>query len=437
MVVTALIAMLTALDANLSSAAKLIRTMAHDGTLPRRLGRSGRRGLARRTSSVAGGAVALLVLLLPDVRSAGITAGVIFLLVLALGPVLALLLRRREGLARLPYRAPGGRATLLIGGVAAATVAFTNAISVPAAGVTVLAWALLGALVYIAAIGQHARTLDAELEAAHPDVVALRGRRPLVITPIRNPHNAEALISVARALAPPKIGRVTVLHTLTPGAGGAAEAQAVLEASLQAAGGLDFAPEMLTTLAPDAWIEIARVARSLASETVLLGLSRLDDEPTLARLDGLLAEAASDVVVLRAPPGWHLERVRKVIVPFGGRADQERVRARVLGSLARVANPEVEVLQLLAAEATASDCARSRRRLERLVEGRDLGRVRCVVEATGDRVRTIAQRSSTADLLLLGLPKRDREGHALGAFAAAVASATPTSCALMLIHARG
>jgi hypothetical protein len=59
----------------------------------------------------------------------------------------------------------------------------------------------------------------------------------------------------------------------------------------------------------------------------------------------------SDVVVLRAPAGWHLERCRKVVVPFAGRSDQERLRARVLGSLARLADPEVDLVRLLPADA--------------------------------------------------------------------------------------
>jgi len=433
---TAVIAMLTALEANLTAATGLMRTMASDGTLPRRLGRRSPSGVPRGAILATTAVALLLVALLPDVRSAGITAGVIFLSVLALSQRLAWLLRRRS--ERLPYRAPGAPFIYLLGGSMALAVAAVNVLTLPAAGITVLAWGLLGALLYIAALKTQARTLDAELEAAQPDVVSLRGRRPLVFTPIANPAYAEALISVARALAPPAVGRVTVLHTLHPQASaGPSGAQAVLEASLRAARGLAFAPEMLTTIATDPWDEMARVTRNLAGEALLLGLSQLDDEATLARLDQLLQEVPSDVVVLRAPPGWHLERVKRVIVPFGGRADQERVRARVLGSLARLANPEVEVLQLLAADASAATGRRSRARLERLLEGRELGRVRCHVEATADRVAAIAQRSADADLLLLGLPKRDSSGHALGPFAAAVAAQTPPACALMLIHARG
>lgn len=465
---TGVLAMLTALEAQLQGAARLARTMARDGTLPRRLGRT-RGGVARRAVVAGGVFTALLVIALPDVRTAGIAAGVIFLTVIALGHALALVLRQRAGAASLPYRVPGGRWTLGLGGVTALAAAAINALTVPAAGITVLAWLLLGALVYIAALKTQARALDAELEGAHPDVVTLRGRRPLVLTPIANPANAEALVSVAHALAPPEVGRVTLLHVVSRPAGprpavsfgdrrdeeaaqggtdvGApdgghrlpdlATAQRVLGASLEAAVGLGLAPQALTTLADDPWDEIARVARTLDCEGLLLGLSDLQDEPTLARLDELLGAVRSDVVVLRAPPGWHLERCRRVVAPYGGRADQERLRARVLASLARLADAEVEVVRLLPDGVADATCERIRRQLERLVEGRELGRVRCWVEPTDDPVAALRRRAADADLLLLGMPRRDVEGHALGAFAAAVVAGTPPSCAVMLIHARG
>jgi basic amino acid/polyamine antiporter, APA family len=371
---------------------------------------------------------------------------------------------------------------------------------VPQAGVVVLAWLLLGALVFIAALKTQARALDAELEGAEPDVVALRGRRPLILTPIANPANAEALVSVAHALAPPRVGRVTLLHIVSPGVGacgahprrpsrslgtapadgpggarpprhapprrpppsaggaeegsdpvasttgvapapaalpGLATAQRVLGSSLEAAVALGLSPQALTTLADDPWDEIARVARTLDCEGLLLGLSDLGDAATLARLDELLNRVRSDVVVLRAPPGWHLERCRRVVVPFAGRADQERLRARVLGSLARVADPEVEIVRLLPHGTDPDACRRAERQLERLVEGRDLGRVRCVAEPTADAAAALVRRAAGADLLVLGMPRHDADQHALGAFAATVAAGTPATCAVMLIHARG
>jgi basic amino acid/polyamine antiporter, APA family len=454
---TAVLATLTALEAQLQGASRLARAMAHDGTLPRWLARSGAGGVPRRAVLSATGFAALLVLILPEVRTAGVAAGLIFMAVLALAHLLALLVRRRSEADRLPYRAPWAPASLWIGGLAALTVSVLNAVSVPQAGVTVLAWLLLGSLVYIAALKTRARALDAGLEGADPDVVALRGRRPLILTPIANPANAEALMSVAHALAPPRVGRVTTLHVMAarPTArsrdGGPSDpawrsgeptptpldtAQRVLASSLASALTLGLSPQALTTVADDAWDEIARVARTLDCEGLLLGLSDLGDVHTLARLDELLTRVRSDVVVLRAPPGWHLERCRRVVVPFAGRSDQERLRARVLSSLARVADPDVEIVRLLPQAADEAACHRAQRHLERLVEGRDLGRVRCVAEATGDAAEALVRRAAAADLLVLGLPRHDADRHALGAFAARVAAGTPASCALMLIHAR-
>jgi len=502
--VTAVVAMLTALEAQLQGAARLARTMARDGTLPRRLARTGAIGVPRGAVLAATSVAALLVLVLPEVRTAGVAAGLIFLTVLALGHALALIVRHRSDTAQLPYRAPWAPASLWLGGGAALAVAVVNAVTVPVAGVVVLSWLLLGALVYIAALKTQARTLDAELEGADPDVVALRGRRPLVLTPIANPANAEALVSVAHALAPPEVGRVTLLHVVSRASGarpavafgdrrvtspaqdppeppsegasvsrasgarpavaegdrraatghpGAtaegdrraasspatvdlATAQSVLGASLEAALAMGLTPQALTTLADDPWDEIARVASTLDCEGLLVGLSDLDDEPTLARLDELLGRVRSDVVVLRAPEGWHLERCRKVVVPFAGRADQERLRARVLASLSRLANPSVEIVRLLPGDVGEASCRRALRQLERMVEGRELGRVRCIAEPTDDPVAALTRRAEDADLLVLGLPKRDADGHALGNFAAAVAAGAPRSCAVMLIHAR-
>ncbi len=438
--VVAILATLTALEANLLGASQLARTMARDRTLPRPLARVDGRGVPRRAVATAAAFVAVLVIALPEVRTAGAAAGLIYLSVFALAHGLALLVRHRRPEGVPPFAAPGAPATLWLGGAAAAAVAIVNAVSVPAAGVAVLGWLLLGALVYIAALRRHASALDAELESAEPDVVALRGRRPLVLAPIANPANAEGLVSVAHALAPPDIGRVTLLNVMPRGEAaetGLENAQRVLAASLRASFGLGLTPQMLTTVADDAWGEIARVARTLDCESLLLGLSDLDDAPILERVDELITAVRSDVVVLRAPAGWHLERCRKVVVPFAGRSDQERLRARVLGSLARLSDPDVDLVRLLPADADAERCARARRDLERRVEHRHLGRVRCLATATDDPVAALAAMAAQADLLVLGMPKRDAGRQALGGFAHAVAAATPASCAVLLIHARG
>ncbi len=431
---TAVLATLTTLESSLQSAARLTRTMARDRTLPPRLARISGPGVPRRAVLLVTSLVAVLVVALPEVRTAGAAAGIIYLTVFALAHALALLVRRRSDPAKLPYRAPGAPATLWLGALGASLVALINAITVPAAGVAVLSWLLLGALVYIAAFRRQASALDAELEGTHPDVLALRGRRPLVLVPIANPENAPALVSVAHALSPPQVGRVTLLNVVRQL--DLDTAQQVLAASLRAAAEQGLSPQALTTLAQDPWEEIARVAHTLDCESLLLGLSDLGDAATLQRLDTLLGEVRSDVVVLRAPEGWRLADCRKVVVPFAGRGDQERPRARLLSSLLRLGDPEVELLRLLPERASEAVRQRAQRELERWVEGRLRGRVRCLAEVVPDPVTALAARAASADLLLLGMPRRDDEHLALGAFAGAVVAATPASCAIVLIHAR-
>ena len=437
--VSAVLAMLTALEANLFAASRVARAMARDRTLPHPLARLAPGGVPRRALLVSTGLTALIVVALPTVATAGSAAGLIYLSVFALAHVMALLARRRAR-EPAPFRAPGLPYLPLLAAAVTLLLVVVNALAVPSAGALTLAWLLLGAVVYAWLLGRQAAAVDAEHEAAHPDLVRLRGRRPLVLVPIANPRNAEALVTVAHALAPPAVGRVLLLTVVGKAAAAAdpersvEQAQQVLRASLGSALALGLEPEAMTTVAADPWQAIARVARTHACEAVLLGLSRLDDDATLAQLDLLLAEAASDVVILRAPPGWHLERTRRVVVPFAGGPEQERLRARVLGALARLAMPHVTFVRVLPTSVSEASCRRFERALRDRLEGRELGRSEGVCLRSDEPVAAIAALAADADLLVLGLPKRDVEHAALGSFARALLSALPPPCAVLLIH---
>jgi basic amino acid/polyamine antiporter, APA family len=439
--VTAVLAMLTALQANLYAASRVARAMARDRTLPLPLARLGPDGTPRWALLTSAGLVAAIVVTLPTVATAGSAAGLIYLSVFALAHAMALLARRRASEAA-PFRAPLGTWLPLLGGLGTLALAVINAVAVPSAGLLALGWLALGALAYAWLLGRQAAAVDAEHEATEPDLVRLRGRRPLVLVPVANPSNAEALVSVAHALAPPTIGRVLLLTVVSRSPDEDPEphvenAQRVLRASLGTALALGLEPEAMTAVAGDPWEAITRVARTHACEVVLLGLSRLDDAATLARVDRLLADVGSDVVILRAPPGWHLERVRDVVVPFAGGAQQETLRARVLGALARLADPRVRYVQVLPSAASERARLRAERALRHVLEGRSLGRTEGLCVRSDDPVAAVAATAATADLLLLGLPRRDTAGAALGSFAPPLLASLPPSCAALLIHRRG
>jgi basic amino acid/polyamine antiporter, APA family len=438
---TALLATFTALQAHLFAASRIARAMGRDRTLPSALAELGPAAVPRRAVVVSALGVAAIAVALPNVGTAAAAAGLIYLTIFALTHVKALLARLRAGAG--PFRTPGFALLAPLGAASALGLALANAVTVPTAGVLVVGSLALGAGIYLWLLAQGAATLDAEHEGAHPDLVQLRGRRPLVLVPIANPANAEALVTVASALAPPRIGRVTLL-TVVPHRGVetsdvaplVSNAQDVLRESLGAAIASGLYPEALTTVAADPWAEIGRVARDHDCEILLLGLTHLDDVATLARLDALMASVRSDVVILRAPPGWHLEHVRRVVVPFAGRGDQERLRARLLGALARLAGPEVEFLRIVPPATSDASLLRFERTLADVLEGRELGRVSGVCLRSDDLVAAVTERAAGADLLIVGLPKRDLEGAALGPVARRLAAEVPPETAMLMIHRR-
>jgi len=440
---SAVLAMLTALQANLFAASRVAHAMARDRTLPHALARLGPGGVPRRTLLLSAAITAIVMVLLPSVATAGSAAGLIYLSVFALAHVMALLARRRSS-ASAPFRAPLSPWLPLGAALCTVALALANAVAVPSAGLLALAWLVLGLAVYAYFLARQAAAIDAEHEGADPDLVRLRGRRPLVLAPIANPENAEALVTVAHALAPPEVGRVLMLTVVVRVRDEAADAltddalidnaQRVLSASLRSSLALGLEPEAMTVVADDPWQAITRVARTHACEVVLLGLSKLDDAATLAHVDGLLADVGSDVVILRAPPGWHLERVERVVVPFAGGAQQETLRARLLGALARLATPRVTFVRVLPRSVSEASCHRAERALTRALEGRELGRVSGVCIRSDDPVATVVEAATGADLIVLGLPKRDVDQGALGGFARALLAALPPSCAVLMIH---
>jgi nucleotide-binding universal stress UspA family protein len=94
-------------------------------------------------------------------------------------------------------------------------LAIFQGIMVPAAGVLVSLWLGLGGIVYVGLLARRARVFDASRQAQDPYLVQLRGRSPLVLVPIANPASAEAMVAVANALAPARVGRVLLLSVVT------------------------------------------------------------------------------------------------------------------------------------------------------------------------------------------------------------------------------
>lgn len=445
-VVAALLSMLSALQANLYAASRIAFSMARDRTLPGQLGVLTGKGIPVPALLASTAMMLLTMLALPNVAAAGAAAGLIFLTVFTFAHGIGLLARGRAPDRPLPFKTPFFPVVPIAGGIMCAVLAVFQGVVVPIAGVIVLVWILLGIGIYLWLFARQAGVVDAMAEARDPSLVTMRGRSPLVLAPIANPANAEAMVAVASALAPQRMGRVLLLSVVTrahadPDGPSLVNAQAVLGQSLATALQAGFAPEALTTLAEDPWAEIARVARTHDCESLLLGLATIDEEGTRENVNRLISEVNSDVVVLRAPSGWRLENVREVLIPIAGRGHHEKLRARLLGTLARTSDARVTYLRVVPSTTTDASLARTQRSLELFANtgqaAGDFGAYEAAVIRSDDPLSAIAERAAANDLMILGLERASRQQKAIGEFSRRVVAATSESCAVVLMSEKG
>jgi len=346
--------------------------------------------------------------------------------------------RSRPGLLKRPWfpALPAG------GMIACFVLAAYQGAMVPSAGFLASIWLGVGGILFLGLLAKPARVVDASAEAQDPDVSRLRGRTPLVLAPIANPYNAQAMIAIANALAPPEVGRVLLLSVaVLPKHWKAGDrvlairqAQMVLGDSLTAAVEAGVFPEALATVAADPWLEISRVAREHRCESLLVGftdLSAQGDTP----LERLLPKVGCDVVVLRAPQGWQLSQARQILVPIGGRGVHDRLRARLLGSLFRTGDRKITLLQVLPEEAPPQACTRARKELARIARDEAPGRSRVLVVQSRDVEETITSHAAESDLVVLGLQRTGRRQKGFGHLVPNIAK--KTDCPILMISHRG
>ena len=435
----AVLSTLSALAANVLAASHVALTMARDRTLPRVIQE---RHPKRQTPIMAiyATALALVVILLmvPDVAAAGAAASLIFLVSFALVHLTSFLARRRARVAA-PFQTPWFPAVPVVGGVACAALALFQAVAVPAAGAIAAVWLGFGVILYFALFASRARAVDAFTEALDPQISMLRGRSPLVLAPVSNPANAPGMVAVANALAPPIVGRVVLLTVLRPPKKSGSEddvtqvvdrAQALVRETLAASLSGGHAPETLLTIADEPWNEIARVVRVRQPESLLLGLSTLDDPAGVKKLEKLLNEVECDTAVLRAPAGWQLSSAARIVVPIGGRGGHDDLRARLLGSLGRITKRKVCFAQVLPKDTPPKRLTHIEKHLRIFAEEETHGHPEAQVVASDDVVDALAGLAGEGDLLVLGL-QRHRGKRLIGEVALQVARKTAAATIML------
>jgi APA family basic amino acid/polyamine antiporter len=436
----AIMSTLSALCANLFAASRVALAMARDRTLSRQLsGISTTRGTPSPAIIASAVMIVVLLLMLPDVASAGAASSLIFLMSFALAHWICILAHRRGGIDPKKFKVPFFPVLPVIGIIACLSLAGFQAITVPAAGKVALAWLALGGGMYWVLFARQARVYEASAEALNPQLMRLRGRNPLVLVPIANPANAESMVTVADAMAPPNFGRVLLLNVVSPADPNEpniqptelADAQKVLAKSLTASFSHGLAPEALITVATNPWKEIQRVARVHRCESLLMGFSNITEHVMNKKVEEVIGRVACDVVVLRAPIGWKLADARRVLVPVGGHSGHRVLRARLLGSLQRTGLRSVTFLQVVRADVSDQARAEIEKELRKFAADEATENLTTIVEPGSNVISTIKTQSQSADLIILGLQRQGSKHRTFGDFALAVAR--ETTCAIIMI----
>lgn len=435
------LAMFSALLANLFAASHIAHAMSRERTLPHGLEivhpRWGTpvRALVATATIVIGSLV-----LIGDVAAAGAASSLIFLISFALTHVLCVVTRRRSP-RHSGFRVPWFPYLPIGGAVACSGLAVFQGITVPAAGFVAGVWLLAGVIAYLRLFGPRARVQDAALEAADETLLELRGRSPLVLVPVANPANADVMALMAACMSPPRVGRVLLLNVIDGSlresperlADGVDAATHVVRESLTAALGTGVRIEAMLAISADPWQEIGRVARHHRCASLLVGLTELSDAAMRGRLENLASSLTCNVVVFRAPPGWRPENVRRALVPVGGMGMDSVLRARLLTGLHRRAARDLHVVYLVVLPEGTSDaaCARTERAYSGLLRDEYDASAELLLTRSAKVPEAIVDAATDCDLVVLGLSRVGRKRRIFSETTRLVVA--KSSCAIMVI----
>jgi basic amino acid/polyamine antiporter, APA family len=433
--VAGIFSMLSALQANLFAASRISLKMANDRTLTHYLSNIDERyGTPITSIYVTSGIVALLVLVLPDVAAAGAASSLIFLITFALAHLIMILMRNRGYKESETFRAPYFPVLPIVGMIACIGLALFQA------------HYGTGCRNYFAALApnrlrtlrllfcEKSQAIEASEQALDPDLVRLRGLSPLVLLPISNPANAESMVFVANALAPPVVGRVLLLSIVIPSTEKddlekrLISSRDVTQYALKASFEAGLRPDTLTTIAEHPWEEIERVARVHNCRSLLLGLSNLNDFQTNQNLEKLVKHVKSDVVVFRQPySGWKITEARKVLIPVAGFESHDTLRARVAASLWRASQPEITFIQILPSNTSKETFQKNHTRLSRFAGRIIPGKTEVRIIPSDDSKSELISQAEVHDLVIMGLGKPGAKEKAFGSIALSLAEETNTA----------
>jgi hypothetical protein len=148
-----------------------------------------------------------------------------------------------------------------------------------------------------------------------------------------------------------------------------------------------------------------------------------------------MSRVDADVVVLRAKSGWDRSKVKRVLVPLGGRGGQDLLRARLIGSLRHMGVDDITFLLILPENTPEETLVQSRSWLRGLADDEQAAGARALVIRSNRPAEEIIRLAAETDLLILGLQRKGRRRKVFGDTVLEIARST--SCGLILVNRKG
>ncbi len=415
-IVAAVLSMLSALYVNLLAASRIVHTMATDRTLPEYFESVDEEsGIPVRAVLGTSCFLVVLLLVLPDLKSAGAAASLIFLISFALTHGLSILLRKRERGNKEAYRTPFFPLVPVTGGSLCLGLAVFQGFVEPKAGIIVLVWLSIGLLYFSIQLSQRARVTDAREEVMDTDLIPLRGRNPLVLIPVANPYNVRSMIKLGDMIAHPGVGRVLLLSVISKALNNSSnrrslsEVENVLSEGLKGTLETSAQPRLLVTYSREPWEEIARVAREQNCESLLLGVEDLGKESRSGGFESIHRKLDCDVILLKATPNWDPSNANRILVPLAGNSGHDTLRARLLSSLCREGCGEITYIRIVPEDTPDREYTRIQNWLRQRGRDETPTEPQTVVRRSDDPTEELCSAASGTDLVVLGVNRSPHE----------------------------
>lgn len=449
----ALFSTMSALNATTYSSTRVSFAMGRNRNLPDLFGAvHARTRIPHMALLISGALIIVMDIAIPQIHDVAAAADIMFLLLFMQVNVAVITIRRKYG-DKLAY----GYLTPFFPYLPFIAIALQLALALVLFKVSALAWFVIlgwlgsGLLIYHFYASRRERA-----EEVTPVLVEERLRvdreRFSVLVPVANPDTAGHLLEVADAILAMEPGQLVLLHVITVpdqlpvsvGRDFVDEVRPVLDQTARKAEDLGLTPNALIRVGHRAADAIIDTVREQGSNFVIMGWRGRSSDPRTtvgSTIDRIVKDSDANVVVVR---GEVPLPARRILVPI-----QHPRHGHLMATLAAAMAADdayIELMHIVGEDLSPQERARRAAELReslsaldvdplQVSDGRRAQRYRIRI-ATGDIVRTIAERARDFDLLMLGASRESWIRRTVwGDKTARIANAVDRP--LMLVNLRG